>query len=329
MTPERRLADRFEAAVSSDDDGAMATLVGREPADGHDAMATLLSVYDLWSAPLPSSDGRERFQNHPAVAEVKWRLEEGFTAQLDGWAGADGLAPADAASALRRIARRDRVPPVYEWLATSASYDQLVAFLALEGGPDADFDDLVARCQLGIRGGPKVVLAANYWDELGQGDPRSVHTVLHDRLARALDLQAIPRSELPRSALDRLALNGLVATNRGLQPEMVGALGLLELQAGPRCRQVVRALHRVGAPADAFAFYEEHAEADPRHGKEWVDGVVAPLADEHPGWGPRIVRGARWRSAVNARMFAHAHRLLTDGAAPAPTSRVDDPARAS
>jgi hypothetical protein len=97
-------------------------------------------------------------------------------------------------------------------------------------------------------------------------------------------------------------LGGLLATNRWLQPEMLGALGLLELQAGPRCRKVVAALERIGAGEDALDFYVEHAAVDPRHGKDWVDKAVAPF-DDDPRWGPGIVRGARWRSIVNAGFF--------------------------
>jgi hypothetical protein len=103
----------------------------------------------------------------------------------------------------------------------------------------------------------------------------------------------------------------VLATNRHLHREMVGALGLIELQAGPRCRKVVAALRRLDAPADALPFYEEHAVADPRHGKDWVDHAVATLAED-PGWATGMVRGARWRSLVNRRFFdAMAARFVT------------------
>lgn len=274
-------------------------------------MDALLGVYELWNAPITSLGGRERWQNHPGVASLKWRLEAHFVALLDEWTAGAGPTSADAGAAMRRIARRDD-DGVYEWLATTADLDQLHRFLALEGGPDAGFDDLVATCQVGLVGGPKVVMGANYWDEMGRGRVEGVHTALHGRMVAALALPRIPRAQLPQSSLDRTALNGLLATNRRLQPELVGALGLLELQAGLRCRKVVQALTRLGAPADALPFYEEHATTDPRHGKEWLDGVVAPLVDEHPDWGPRIVRGAAWRAEVNRRMFADALRLVQD-----------------
>jgi len=59
----------------------------------------------------------------------------------------------------------------------------------------------------------------------------------------------------------------------------------------------------VGASAEAFPFYEVHASVDPKHGKDWVDNAVVPLVADDPSWSPGIVRGARWRSIVNARFF--------------------------
>jgi hypothetical protein len=325
-----RLADQFDAALGTTidlvadpaelrgldlhaiddldgrgDHARLADLIDLEPADERDALLTLLSIYDLWMAPIATNRGREVLQNHPAVNAVKWRLEGDFVSRLDE-RRPNEPAPADAVAAMRRIAAIDLVPAVYDWLESAATWDELVRFLAIEGGPDAGFDDLVAMAQVGIRNIPKVALATNYWDELGRGNIEDVHTVLHDNLVAAIEMPRVPRADLPLGALERIALGGMLATNRSLQPEMLGALGLLELQAGPRCRAVVRALTRLGAPRGAFPFYEEHATADPRHGKDWLDRVVAPLAAEDPAWASGIVRGGHWRHAVNARFFADA-----------------------
>jgi hypothetical protein len=216
------------------------------------------------------------------------------------------LAPAaegDVVDEFRRIAHDELVPPVYDWLARQATRADLVDFIAIEGGPDADFDDLVAICQVGLRGRPKLTLGANYWDEMGDGDLDSVHTELHARMVAALGVPTLSPSELPVEALERRALNGVLAVNRARQPELVGSLGLLECQAGPRCRRVVGAMERLGVPADALPFYQEHAQADPRHGKDWVDHAVAPIVDARPRLGSRILRGAQWRALVNRRFF--------------------------
>lgn len=301
------LATALERALTT---GRPETLEWREPADEFDEMASLLAIYELWLAPAAMTAGCERFQNHPSVAALKWGLEERLVARLESWVQPVAMADSDVVDALRRIARADR-PPVYDWVATTASWPELVHFLAIEGGPDGGFDDLVALSQIGIHGAPKVVLGANYWDEMGRGDVEAVHTRLHERLVAAVDMPRLAYEQLPLSGLYRTGLNGLLATNRWLQPEMLGALGLLELQAGPRCRQVLRGLKRLGAPADAFPFYEEHAETDPRHGKEWLEEALVPLCEETPEWASRIIRGARWRSEANRRLFEDALSILT------------------
>jgi hypothetical protein len=298
-----RLASRLVAAL--DDGGrALSHLTKAVPLDWRDLLLSLSVIHDLHTAPVDGLAGRERFQHHPAVAALKWRLEEEFEAELERRDRAEGWTlPASATRAMRAIAVRGLVPEVYEWLAVEADRAEVVEFLSLEGGPDGGFDDLVAACQIGLDGEPKLELARNYWDEMGNGSVARVHTELHRKLQRALGLVCPPREVQPLAALERSVLTGLLATNRRLQPEMLGALGLLELQAGPRCRKVVAALERLGEGDDALDFYVEHATVDPRHGKDWVDNAVAPL-EEDPRWARGMVRGARWRSIVNAGFFA-------------------------
>jgi hypothetical protein len=314
MTPAPRTATHHLADLLS---GVTADRLSPEvlatgPADRRDRFLTLLSIYDLHSAPVSELGDRARFQHHPAVAELKGRLEAEWLGELDARPLPTDLPP-DPVAAMRALAARDRLPEPYKWLAREASYEDLVWLLALEGGPDGGFDDLVAVCQVGLDGSAKLELANNYWDEMGNGDPAAIHTELHRRLAKALRFPVIPREVQPVAALERSALGGLLATNRWLQPEMLGALGLIELQAGPRCRLVLQAFDRVGAPRDAYPFYEVHAEVDPRHGKDWLELAVGPVAVEQPDWGPRIVRGAWWRAVVNAAFFATATTMVRLG----------------
>ena len=301
------LADALCRALDEGSVGLTA-LYGAQPADRRDRFLTLLTIYDLHTAPLDTLGDAARHQGHPVVADLKSRLEADWLAELDAaWAAAGPLAEADDATkvvqAMRSVAARDRLPAAYKWLARDASWDELVEFLALEGGPDGGFDDLVAVCQVGLSGSAKLELGKNYWDEMGNGTAEKVHTVLHEQMAAAIAMPHIAREDQPVEALERTALGGLMATNRWLQPEMLGALGLLELQAGPRCRLVLQAFDRLGAPDDAYPFYVEHAEVDPVHGKDWMDKAVVPTVAEHPEWGPRIVKGAWWRSAVNLAFF--------------------------
>jgi hypothetical protein len=314
-------------AASTGDEALLAPLETAAPADRRDSLVALAAIHDLSLAPLEELAGTEMWQHHPAVATLRRRLEADLVAhleELDAALDVD-LPPGEGAvSAMRRLARHDAVPEVYRWLAESASEDQLVEFLSLEGGPDGGFDDLVAMCQIGLSGRPKIELARNYWDEMGRGELDAVHTVLQERMASALQLRVVPRSEQPVEALERAVLGSFLVLSRAHQPEAVGALGMLELQAGPRCRWVLKALDRLGAPGDASPFYAEHAEADPIHGKDWLDGAVAELATD-ARWSDGIVRGARWRAAVSGRFFSAALRSLTgqdDATSGAPTADV-------
>lgn len=319
-TPHRpaRLADRLVDALADPTGAVLATLAGAHPVDRRDRVLALLTVYDLHTAPLEVVGAAARHQHCPAVAAIKGRLEAQWLAELDAaWEAQDRFVDdwtaepdpvARVVRDMRALAATDRLPEAYRWLARTASWEELVRFLALEGGPDGGFDDLIALCQIGLSGSAKIELGKNYWDELGGGDAAGVHTRLHHDMAAAIALPVVPRGQLPVEALERVAIGGLMSTNRWLQPELVGALGLLELQAGPRCRMVVRGFDRLGAPRAAYPFYVEHAEVDPVHGRDWMDKAVVPLVAATPDWGPRIVRGAWWRSQLNLAFFAAARR---------------------
>ena len=238
------LASRLRAALSADA-RALAELSTR------DVVTTLLDVYALHLAPIGTLGGAEQWQHEPRIAGIKLALEQRFRARLGG----DESSPVvgDVTESFRAIAHHDLVPPVYDWLADIADRADLKEFLVLEGGPDADFDDLVAMCQVGLSGLPKLTLAANYWDEMGRGSLAHVHTELHHDMVDALGVRPVPMDHLPLEALERLVVNGYLATTRALQPEMLGSLGLLEMQAGPWCRRVVAAMRRLGAAPAAFA----------------------------------------------------------------------------
>jgi hypothetical protein len=304
------LADTVATALAADDQATLATLADARPHSRRDRFATLLALYELHTAPLETLGDRARHQHHPALAALKARCEADWLAELEAMPLPDGIDRYDAPAAMRALAARDRLPAVYKWVAKEASWEDIVTFLALEGGPDAGFDDLVAACQVGLTGPAKMELATNYWDEMGDGNPDAVHTTLHERLVAAIDMPTLPLAGQPTSALARTAMGGLLATNRWLQPEMLGALGLIECQAGPRCRLVLQGFDRCGAPADAYPFYEVHAEVDPRHGKDWLDNAITPTVAAHPEWSARIVRGAHWRSVINGQFLADADQLL-------------------
>ncbi len=310
VTAPTPLADALDHALSATSESALSDLSTTLPYGVRDRTLALLHIYDLHTAPLDRLGDRADFQHHPVIASLKQRCEQQWLAELDAIELPESIHVDDPVAAMRAVAARHRLPAIYKWIARDASWPQVVQFLTLEGGPDAGFDDLVAACQLGLLGAAKLELATNYWDEMGNGSLDDVHTHLHDRLVAALEMPRLDRHELPTSALVRSALCGLLATNRRLQPEMLGALGLIELQAGPRCRLVLQAFDRCNAPADAYPFYQVHADVDPRHGKDWLDNAITPTVRDHPEWNTRIVKGALWRDVTTNAFLDEMGELL-------------------
>jgi len=301
LDPAAALAPRLRAALA-EGPSALRLLAEAIPRDPRDRVEALLALYDVATRPVYAAGPGVRWLGDPSLAALKQRLEGDWLAELDAVPLPDDL-PREPIAGMRALAARDRLPRVYRWLAREATWPELVHFLAVEGGPDGGIDDLIAVGSVGLSGSAKAELAQNWWDEQGGGDPALVHTTLHAQMAQAVGMPRIPRAELPVEALERLALGGLLATNRWLQPELLGAVGLLELQAGPRCRLVLQAFRRLDAPRAAVPFYAEHADVDPRHGKDWLDKAIAPLCEEHPEWTARVLRGAWWRSQTNRALF--------------------------
>jgi hypothetical protein len=256
----------------------------------------------------------------PGVAALRAELEERLVVDLDiaamrrrslaevfRWtperdATGEDLAVAVVAH-LRRIAAQHRLHPAYRWIASHASTCQVRSFLAWEGGPDHGFDDLVAACQVGLPAGPKVELAGNYWDEMGNGEVSRSHTVLYDVFVR--ELGEVPAPDPAPALLRRELLMSLLAARHDLQPQMLGALGMVELQSGPRCELVLQGMQRSGFSEQAQQFYAVHASVDPVHGRNWLDNAIAPMVREQPWMARTVIQGAAWRCATDLDCLDH------------------------
>ncbi len=182
MTSGSLSAD-LSAVLSSGSISELNGLRSADPVDDRDAAEALLLVGAVHFGQMGMTSPAVRLVRHPALAEISWRLEERFLAKLEHLDATHGPVLSrnlhSASAALRAVAHVDQIPAIYRWVAEQATLDQLVEFLSYEGGPDGGFDDLVAICQVGLDGEPKMELARNYWDEMGNGLPDRVHTELH------------------------------------------------------------------------------------------------------------------------------------------------------
>lgn len=192
--------------------------------------------------------------------------------------------------------------PLFPWLATTATMDQIGWFLAQEVAGEAGFDDLVALTQVRMPVRAKLEMARNYWDEMGRGKESGMHGPMLDRIAS--EVGARNRSEPP--TWESVALGNLLAglaSSRDHAYHSVGALGVIELTAPGRAALVNEGLTRLGFAPRARRYYALHATLDLRHSAEWNAEVIEPLIRADARLTRPIAEGALMRLNAGARCF--------------------------
>ena len=301
--PGPTLARRLDAALLGDG-RALDALATADPVDDHDALVSLLAVHDLHVAPLDGLDARVRWQHHPAVASLQ--VAAGGMAPRAGSttgtaAAAWELPDGGVGGAYGRSARPTSSRPSTGSLAEDATFDQLARLPHARGRPRRRLRRPGRRLpdrhrrRAEARTGPQL-LGRDGQRRAGRGPYRAAPSPGPGARPRPAARTDQPMEALERSALGRFWPEPLAPAGDGRRPRAHRAAGRAPLPQGRRRPAAV------DAPADALPFYEVHAAADPRHGKDWLDHVVTPLSGDGD-WAAAMVRGARWRSAGQRRLL--------------------------
>ncbi len=184
---------------------------------------------------------------------------------------------------------------------------QMRWFLEQEIAGEAGFDDLVALAQLKLPSRPKLELARNYWDEMGQGREQGMHGPMLHTLQQGLRLQPT------EPVWEALALGNLMvalAMSRDYAYQTIGALGVIELTAPGRAEQVNAGLKRLGVDGSIRRYFALHATLDIRHSETWIREVFRPLVADDPRIAPCLAEGALMRLRAGARCFDRYRREL-------------------
>lgn len=168
--------------------------------------------------------------------------------------------------------------PLFEYLATAASKEEMAWFLKQEAAGEAGFGDLVAMTQVKL---PvltaKLEMASNYWDEMGNGRVGNVHDELLHRVTAHFDIQpSIASTTEPPLLLANIMT--AFAVHRRFAYQSVGALGVIEMTAPSRVAKVSEGLERLGVPKKFRRYFALHATLDIKHSRQWNENVMGPLA---------------------------------------------------
>jgi hypothetical protein len=192
--------------------------------------------------------------------------------------------------------------PLFPWLAQSASHEQMKWFLLQEVAGEAGFEDLLAVTQVKMSEQAKLEMARNYWDEMGRGAAKGMHGPMLARLASYFDLAPDTTTVVPESLALGNCMVGMAA-NRRYAFHSVGALGVIEMTAPGRAKQVDLGLRRLGIPAKKRHYFALHAVLDIKHSASWNREVLRPLVAEDPRRAQAIGEGAIMRLWHGARCF--------------------------
>ena len=197
--------------------------------------------------------------------------------------------------------------PLFPWLATAASVQQMRWFLLQEVAGEAGFEDLLALTQVKMSVQAKLEMARNFWDEMGRGLGKGMHGPMLARLADYFELSPTPDTVVPES----LALGNTMvalASHRRFAYHSVGALGVIEMTAPTRAGYVNEGLRRLGVPARKRHYFAVHAVLDVKHSEAWNREVLRPLVQDDPRCARSIGEGAVMRLWHGARTFERYRR---------------------
>ncbi|WP_434740803.1 iron-containing redox enzyme family protein [Micromonospora sp. SH-82] len=276
-----------------------------DPDARHQQQLLLARIYALLTA-LPDGATAE---GSVIVYEVTRLLEGATIRSEDGWIdpAVYDVMPGPGQpflSWLKGTARRHRVfkhPYYADFINHHADSDDLRTYVMQESLVDGRFDDLLAMMQVGTSGTAKMEIAANFWDEMGNGNPAEVHTHLFNKIYDVFDISA-EEMESAMTASDLLAGNlaVLLCRYRHLYPEAVGFLGMTEWLVPDRFQNVVRAWERLGLPDVGITYHRLHITIDSQHAAGWFHNIVLP-ASESAYMRRGIARGVLWRLNSSAR----------------------------
>lgn len=189
--------------------------------------------------------------------------------------------------------RASRHPYYHSFMEEHSTREDLRYLLAQETCIDPRFDDILALIQLGARGDAKLELAANYWDEMGNGNLPDMHSILFDE---ALDELDVSPAYIAENFLFEAKVCGNISAALALRRQhyymAIGYFGVTEYLVPRRFRKLISAWKRLGLPEKGMHYHDLHIGVDAGHAAGWFRNVVHPAVDQDPRVGRDIALGA-------------------------------------
>jgi hypothetical protein len=260
---------------------------------------TLYCLYELHYRGFMGVD--ERWEWEPSLLRVRRKLEscfeEALRAELDDRGGQSATpSPEELAAHLRLLLDQASGPSVSRYLEMRASREEFSEVLVHKSAYQLKEADPHSFAIPRLSGRAKVAMVEIQFDEYGSGKPTRQHARLFANTMEALGLDSRYGAYLdaiPGCTLAAVNLMSMCALQRRLRAAIVGHLAVLEMDSTQPNRRYGNGLRRLGFPAEATDFFDEHVEADAVHEALAAHDLAAALAKDDPSLTADIVFGAR------------------------------------
>jgi len=281
-------------------------VVEDEPLGGDDLHLTLYVLYELHYRGFDGVD--ERWEWDPSLLALRACLESSFERALRETVPAPPAEAEDMDLQLRAVIEADDAPSLSRHLETRGTPEQYADFVVHRSAYQLKEADPHSWAIPRLHGPAKAALVEIQHDEYGGGREPRMHSVLFHDTMEALGLDGAYGAYLdvlPGVTLATVNLMSLFGLHRRLRGALVGHLAAFEMTSAVPNRRYANGLRRLGAPAPALAFYDEHVEADSVHENVAANDLAGSLAAESPAMAAQVLYGARALIELEARFAAH------------------------
>lgn len=191
------------------------------------------------------------------------------------------------------------------YLADEATVEDIRHYLLQESAIDANTDDFLASLQIGAPSVAKAEIAANFWDEMGEGNHNLIHSDLFKKVLKSLSISTTEtQNALTLEALVCGNLQTMLSLRRDLFYYGVGYFAATEQLVPERFEALERGWERVALPRMGADYHLLHIEIDSHHTDRWYRNVVTPLASMSTGARREMLIGALYRLVTSDRYLS-------------------------
>jgi len=229
----------------------------------------------------------------------------------------EGLEPEEACRYLQTLIRTNSgiYHPFFDYIRDQSSRPSMLEFLELEVIRNEVVDDEVAFLVVGLQGEMKATMAANLWDECGNGRLEGFHTYWLRRLLRHTGrfeaLRTYRDTQAPWFCKVTSNSYNMMATRPGYKYRAYGSFLITESWVCAHFQRILAGLKRVGLAApDVAVYFDSHVRIDPRHTHEMLQAILRQQPRLSREQVRQILIGAHTAIAAGSALYERAHRYF-------------------